>query len=198
LIVKLEVSIPLHSPNKKELAFFLLSGVIIGIPVNIYLHNTAVDIIKGVPPFYLLIISELILAPLIEEFSKMFAYLNRHGETEQSIFRLAVLGGLGFGIAEFLILTFDRGVFFLFNFPGIFFHASAVAITGYGLATHQTLRYYLLAVLLHFLHNFFLFFLTPTNLLVNIVAVAFSVFIVVATYLIASKLQIKTKNQFID
>ncbi|MCW3998109.1 MAG: hypothetical protein NWF10_06020 [Candidatus Bathyarchaeota archaeon] len=194
----MEVTIPLHSPNWKELAFFFLSGVIIGIPVNIYLHNTAVDIIKGVSPFYLLLISELIFAPFIEEFSKIFAFLNRHGETEQSLFRLAVLGGLGFGIAEFIILTFDRGVFFLFNFPGIFFHPSAVAITAYGLATHQTLRYYLLAVLLHFLHNFFLFFLTSTSFLVNIAAVALSVVIVVATYLVSSKLQIKTKNQFID
>ena len=104
-----QVSIPLHSPDWKEMTFFFVSGFIIGIPVNIYLHNNLMDVITGLSPFYILLICELVLCPFIEEFSKVFALLYRHGETEQSLFRLAVLGGLGFGIAEFLMLAFGTG-----------------------------------------------------------------------------------------
>lgn len=186
---KLEIAIPLHTPNLKEKIFFLLSGAIIGIPVNVYLHNSTIDVIKGLSPFYLLLISEIILAPFIEEFSKLFAFLNRHGETQKSLVDLAFLGGLGFGIAEFVILTFDRGIFFVFNVPGIFFHPLAVVITVYGLAMNQTLKYYLVAVLLHFLHNLFLFFISPINLPITILTFIFSMLIVVLSYLISNNLK---------
>ena len=151
-------SIPLHSPSWKEMTFYFLSGAIIGIPVNVYLHNSAVGMIAGLSPYYSLLISELVLAPFIEEFSKVFGLIYRHGETEQSLFKLAVLSGLGFGIAEFLILTFTREMSFVTSFPSIFFHLTATGITAYGIAKKQAMRYYLLAVFLHFINNLFLFF----------------------------------------
>ncbi len=187
----LEDSIPLHSPTWKEMAFFFVSGAIIGIPVNAYLHNNLMDVITGISPFYLLIICELVLCPFIEEFSKVFGLIYRHGETQQSFFKLAVLSGLGFGIAEFLILSFDTRTFFVINFSGIFFHPLTVAITAYGLATNQAFRYYFLAVFFHFLNNLFLILLPS-----NIIALLTSVGIVIITYFIVRKIQNKTKNQF--
>ena len=174
------------------MAFFFFSGAIIGIPVNVYIHNSAVGIIAGLSPYYFLLISELVLAPFIEEFSKVFALIYRHGETEQTFFKLAVLSGFGFGIAEFLILTFTIGSSALINFPGIFFHLTATGITAYGIAINQAFRYYLLAVFLHFLHNLFLFF-SPSILF----GLSTSTAIVVITYFVARKLQNLTKNQFV-
>jgi len=174
------------------MAFFFVSGAIIGIPINVYLHNSAVGIIAGLSPYYFLLISELVLAPFIEEFSKVFGLIYRHGETEQTFFKLAVLSGFGFGIAEFLIITFTIGSSALINFPGIFFHLSAAGITAYGISINQPLRYYLLAVFLHFLHNLFLFF-SPSLLF----GLSTSTVIMVITFFIARKLQNLTKNQFV-
>ena len=187
------VSIPLHSPTWKEKAFFFASGAIIGIPVHVYIHNSAVGMIAGLSPYYFLLISELVLAPFIEEFSKVFALIYRHGETEQTFFKLAVLGGFGFGIGEFLILTFTCGSPFIISIPGIFFHLTVTGITAYGIATNQAFRYYLLAVFLHFVNNLFLFF-SPSILF----GLSTSTAIIVITYLIAHKLQNLTKNQFVS
>ena len=175
------------------MTFFFVSGIIVGIPVNVYIHNSAVGMIAGLSPYYFLLISELVLAPFIEEFSKVFGLIYRHGETEQTFFKLAVLSGFGFGIAEFLILTFTIGSSALINFSGIFFHPLTVAITAYGLATNQAFRYYLLAVFFHFLNNLFLILLPS-----NIIALLTSVGIVIITYFVVRKLQSLTKNQFVD
>ena len=191
-IEKSQVSIPLHSPSWKEMTFFFFSGVIIGIPVNIYFHDALLDMVIGSSPFYLLLISELLISPFVEEFSKVFGLIYRHGETEQTFFKLAVLSGFGFGIGEFLILTFTSGSPFIISIPGIFFHLTATGITAYGIAINQAFRYYLLAVFLHFLHNLFLFF-SPSILF----GLSTSTAIVVITYFIARKLQNLTKNQFV-
>ena len=173
------------------MAFFFVSGAIIGIPVNTYIHNSAIGSIAGLSPYYLLLISEIVLAPFIEEFSKVFGLIYRHGETEQTFFKLAALSGFGFGIAEFLILTFTIGSPFIINFSVIFFHLTVTGITAYGIAKNQAFRYYFLAVFLHFVNNLFLFF-SPSILF----GFSTSVAIVVITYFIARKLQNKTKNQF--
>ena len=39
--------------------------------------------------------------------------------------------------------------------PGVIFHASSAAITGYGIAKKNPLPYYLIAVMLHLTNNFF-------------------------------------------
>lgn len=174
------------------MVFFFVSGAIIGIPVSVYLHNSAVGIIAGLSPYYFLLISEIVLAPFIEEFSKVFGLIYRHGETEQTFFKLAVLSGFGFGIAEFLIITFTIDSSALINFPGIFFHLTVTGITAYGISKNQAFRYYLLAVFLHFVNNLFLFF-SPSLLF----GFSTSVAIVVITYFIMRKLQNLTKNQFV-
>ncbi|TRO49402.1 hypothetical protein E2P47_01340 [Candidatus Bathyarchaeota archaeon] len=192
---KNQISIPLHSPSWKEKMFFFISGAIIGIPVNVYFHSTIIDALIGIPPFYELLISELILAPFIGEFAKLFGLLYRHGETEKSLFNLAILAGLGFGIVEFIILTIDRCMSLFLCFPRIFFHPFAVAITVYGLVKHQTLKYYLVAVLLHFLYNLSIFFIVPESLFATSAAFIISILIVLITYFFAKKLESKTKNK---
>jgi len=68
---------------------------------------------------------------------------------------LGFLTGLGFGIAEFFIYVFIYNVPFFFRIHPIFFHAASASIVAYGISNRVTLKFYFLAVLLHFLNNFF-------------------------------------------
>jgi hypothetical protein len=57
--------------------------------------------------------------------------------------------------------------------PGILFHAASTSITSYGIATGRPIVYYLIAVALHFMTNFFalynsvFFIVTPMGLAVT-------------------------------
>ncbi len=173
-----EVTIPLHKPGVPEKLFFLISGIIVSVPLTLFIENFAL------PPFETIqinptIISALILAPLIEEFAKAYPLFYRHGETERSFITLGALAGFGFAIAEFTTYIligaspFDR-IF------GLFFHTSSTSIVAYGIARKQPLPYYFLAVFLHFAAN--LSALTGLFWLTGILATAIAVIIAWTLY----------------
>ena len=138
--------IPLHKPNLKELAFFFISGIVVSIPFALVFEQlSSVSIV----------LSLVILAPLIEELAKVFPLFYRHGETERSLVTLGILIGLGFGVVEFFEYIFLANVPVIASIPHIIFHASSPAITAYGIAKKNPWPYYLIAVSLHALLNFF-------------------------------------------
>lgn len=143
-----------HRPDLKEKLFFLISGIIVSIPVTLFFGTFAQDLCVVLPVFYATVCSVVIFTPFIEEFAKAYPLFYRHGETERSIFILGFLVGLGFGISEFLIYIFLLKAPVILRIPGIFFHASSTSIVAYGIARKQPIFYYLIAVGLHFLNNF--------------------------------------------
>jgi RsiW-degrading membrane proteinase PrsW (M82 family) len=147
--------IPLHRPNLQEKVFFFVSGIIISVPLTLYL-GTFTDYLCAVSPFslfYVTICTTAIFTPLIEEFAKAYPLFYRHGETERSIITLGFLVGLGFGISEFIVYIVALGAPIPLRLPGLFFHAASTSITAYGIATNRAVRFYLVAVLLHFANN---------------------------------------------
>lgn len=110
------------------------------------------------------IVSVVLFAPLIEEFSKAYPLFYRHAETERSIFTLGFLVGLGFGIAEFVEYIVLLSAPVVVRLPGILFHASLTSIIAYGIGRKRVLPFYALAVSLHLLTNLFSV-LTPYSFL---------------------------------
>jgi RsiW-degrading membrane proteinase PrsW (M82 family) len=143
-----------HRPNLKEKLFFLLSGIIVSIPITLLFETLVGNASTLLPLFITEALLIVIFAPIIEEFAKAYPLFYRHGETERSIFILGFLVGLGFGISEFFVYVFVTGVPILLRLPGILFHAASTSIIAYGIAKRQPIRYYSLAVGLHFLNNF--------------------------------------------
>jgi RsiW-degrading membrane proteinase PrsW (M82 family) len=147
--------IPLHRPDLQEKVFFFVSGIIISVPLTLYIGSFT-DYLCTISPvsiFYVTICTTAIFTPLIEEFAKAYPLFYRHGETERSIITLGFLVGLGFGISEVLVYVLALGVPVPVRVPGLFFHAASTSITAYGIATKRAVRFYLVAVLLHFSNN---------------------------------------------
>lgn len=153
-----EILIKPHKPDLKEKLFFILSGMIVSIPITLLFETFVRNISTVLPLFLSEILLIVIFAPLIEEFAKAYPLFYRHGETERSIFVLGFLVGLGFGISEFLIYVFILNVPVVFRLPGILFHAASTSIVAYGIAKKQPVRYFFVAVGLHFLNNFLAIF----------------------------------------
>jgi RsiW-degrading membrane proteinase PrsW (M82 family) len=154
--IKESIEVYSHYPGFSELLFFLASGFILSVPMTVFFETTAVNYLQGftstkIARFVLIVL----LAPIIEEYSKIFPMFYRHEETEKSLIGLSFLIGLGFGIAEFFSYVFGLGVPFYIRLPVIFFHASSTAITAYDVTKAQTLRYYSLATFLHLINNLF-------------------------------------------
>jgi len=153
------LKIPAHRPDIKEQFFFLLSGMIISVPltlfINTYITNLLVDFLR---PFYVALLSTAVFAPITEEFAKSYPLFYRHGETERSIFKLGFLTGLGFGVSEFFlyVLVYEAPV--SIRLFGILFHACNTSIVAFGLAKKHPLPFYLVAVFLHFSNNFLAIF----------------------------------------
>jgi RsiW-degrading membrane proteinase PrsW (M82 family) len=143
-----------HRPDLEEKLFFLISGIIVSIPITLFFGIFTDNFLKILPTFFAGIISVIVFAPFIEEFAKAFPLFYRHGETERSIFILGFLVGLGFGISEFVLYVFILHVPVYDRLAGIFFHAASTSIIAYGIAKKQPVRFYLIAVGLHFLNNF--------------------------------------------
>jgi RsiW-degrading membrane proteinase PrsW (M82 family) len=139
--------IPIHRPTWRELAFFFSCGILVSIPFTLFFGQTY--------PYLPSLLVVVVLAPFIEELAKVFPLFYRHGETERSIVTLGLLIGLGFGIAEFILYVLFLGVDPLARVPGVVFHASSASITAYGIAKKKALPYYLIAVGLHAVNNFF-------------------------------------------
>ncbi len=149
-----KIIIPLHKPGLKERSFFLFSGIIVSIPITLFVNIFSNHLCFLLPGFYSEVCAVGIFAPFIEEFSKAYPLFYRHGETEKSIFILGFLVGLGFGISEFFLYVFGLGAPVYIRLPGIFFHASSTSITAYGIAIKRPLPFYIAAAILHLSYNF--------------------------------------------
>ena len=152
------IQVPIHIPDTRELFFFFISGVIISIPFTVFFSQFTEVLCIQLGFIYATICSTAIFAPILEEFAKIYPIIYRHGETQRSLFTIAFLVGLGFGIAEFLLYVFVLDVPFIFRIPGLFFHAASTSIIAYGIIIKKPYRFYILAVLLHFANNFFALF----------------------------------------
>jgi RsiW-degrading membrane proteinase PrsW (M82 family) len=168
-------TIPLHKPSLKEKLFFFSSGIIVSIPIATSFEPLFLSLLLSyfsIPTAYATPLLVLVLAPLIEEFGKAFPLLYRHGETKKSVMTLGFMIGLGFGIFEFAEYVLVADVFFVFRLPGIFFHAASTSIVGYGIANKKPIRFYLVAVALHFANNVAAWFAPLFTLILLIFAVA--------------------------
>jgi hypothetical protein len=141
--------IPLHKPSSREKIFFFSSGIIMSVPLTLFIDQFASNILSALPQLYAILVSSVVLAPFLEEFAKAFPLFYRHGETERSIFTLGFLVGLGFGIFEFFVYVFLLGAPIVVRLPAIFFHGASTSITTYGIAKRHTTGFYLIAVGLH-------------------------------------------------
>ncbi len=184
---KAEIAIPLHKPDASEMLFFFTCGVIMSAPLTLFIYQYTNALLVNLDPFTISLISGTIFAPLIEEFSKAYPLFYRHGETERSIFKLALLVGLGFGIVELLTYVLVIGLPLNVRLHGLFFHPASTSITAYGIATKRPLPFYLIAVALHFSANY----LALTN------SIPFSLLIVVATVFASWFLYGKTKEKIV-
>lgn len=160
---KTSVTIPTHKPKLEEMLFFLLSGVIVSIPLTSFIYTFSGNLLTPLPT-YAGIVSVVLLAPLVEEFSKAYPLFYRHAETERSIFTLGFMVGIGFGIVEFVEYVVFFHIPVLLRLPGIFFHASSTSIIAFGIGRKRPLLFYLAAVSLHMLNNLFAY-LGPIYLL---------------------------------
>jgi RsiW-degrading membrane proteinase PrsW (M82 family) len=153
---KPEATIQLHKPNIRELLFFLFSGAVVSVPLTLLIEqNFAGPLLTGLSTIDVALLSVALFAPFIEEFSKVFPLFYRHGETQRSIFKLAIFVGLGFGIVEFITYVTAYGIQIIpARIPGLFFHPASTSIAAYGLATRRPVPFYLAAVALHFSNNF--------------------------------------------
>jgi RsiW-degrading membrane proteinase PrsW (M82 family) len=184
-----EVVIQLHKPDASEMLFFFLCGVIISIPLTLFIYQYTDSLLVGLDPFTIAFVSRAVFAPLIEEFSKAYPLFYRHGETQRSIFNLAVLVGLGFGLVELLTYVSVLGVPLTDRLPGLFFHPASTSVTAYGIATKRPLPFYLIAVFLHFANNYFA--LTRTFPLLG------SIFVVAITVFASWQLRNRTKEKIV-
>jgi RsiW-degrading membrane proteinase PrsW (M82 family) len=174
---KAEVVIHLHKPDASEMLFFFLCGVVISVPLTLFIYQYTDSLLVGLTPFTIALISRALFAPFIEEFAKAYPLFYRHGETQRSIFNLAVLVGLGFGLVEMLTYVSVLGVPMEYRLPGLFFHPASTAISAYGIATKRPLPFYLIAVFLHFANNYFALTLpSPLPLVSSAFVVAITVF----------------------
>jgi RsiW-degrading membrane proteinase PrsW (M82 family) len=168
---KPRISIQMHKPGANELMFFLLSGAIVSVPLTLFIDQYFTGpLLIGVSGADIAVISVALFAPFIEEFSKVFPLFYRHGETQRSIFSLALCVGLGFGIVEFITYVVNYGPQIIpARIPGLFFHPASTSITAYGIATKRPVQFYLVAVGLHLANNLLAVFapiLAPSSVVV--------------------------------
>jgi hypothetical protein len=130
-----------------EKLYFFISGIAIGVPTAIFFEVVFQN-------WFTVFGVATIVAPVVEEFAKASTLFYRFERAGKALVRNGFLAGLGFGVAEFFVYI-ERGVPFLLRLPAIGFHAAGAAIVAYGIYKRDTLKYYLLAVALHFLNNFF-------------------------------------------
>jgi len=63
-----EVVIKLHKPDASEMLFFFLCGVIISIPLTLFIYQYTDSLLVGFDSFTVALISRACFAPFIEEF----------------------------------------------------------------------------------------------------------------------------------
>ncbi len=177
-----------HKLGWRERIFFLLSGIVVSIPITLFLEALDQSFYSFLPIFITTFLSVVIFAPFIEEFSKAYPLFYRYSLSERSLFILGLLVGLGFGITEFCIYVFIYGVPFYVRIPAIFFHAASTSIVAYGIAKNKPAVFYLLAVGLHMSANFF----AVINQIIPAMVVTFF------TYYLSFLLYQKTTNKYLE
>jgi RsiW-degrading membrane proteinase PrsW (M82 family) len=170
-----KITLHLHKPDASEMIFFFLCGVVISVPLTLFIYQYTDALLVGLNPFTIALMSQVLIAPFIEEFSKAYPIFYRHGETQRSLFKLAVLVGLGFGLVEMLTYVTVLGVNLGYRVPGLFFHPASTSLTAYGISVKQPFPYYIMAVFLHLANNYFAL-TSPIALLPSIVIVTITVF----------------------
>jgi len=148
-----EVTIPLHRPSLAEKVFFLLSGVIVSVPMTLFVMQFSDILCIPLPFFYAEICSVAVFTPFVEEFAKAYPLFYRHGETEKSMFVLGFLAGTGFGFSEFILYVATLGAPVPTRLALMAFHSANASITAYGIAVKKPLQFYLIAVMLHLSNN---------------------------------------------
>ena len=182
--------IEIHKPASEEKLFFFLCGVITSVPLTLFFAQFTNFFLSGIDVVYATLISAAGFTPFIEEFAKAFPLFYRHGETERSIFSLALFVGLGFGVVELLTYTLLLGANPIARLPGLFFHPASTSIAAYGIATKRPLPFYLVAVPLHFAHHFLA--------VINPSSIPFSSIITGITVFTSWLLYRRTRKRFID
>ena len=130
-----------------EKLFFFLSGIVVGAPVAFLFEMTS-------HLWFTTFGVVTIVAPFVEEFAKANPLFFRYERPAKSLLLFGFLAGLGFGLAESIVYVLS-GVPFIARLPAIGFHAAGTTIVAYGVFKRATLKYYFVAVGLHFLNNLF-------------------------------------------
>lgn len=86
---------------------------------------------------------------------------------------------MGFGVAEFFEYIFLANVPVVAAIPHIIFHGSSATMTAYGIAKKKSLPYFLIAVSLHIVNNFFAL---TNDLFLGLLA---ELLVLIAVYLLA-------------
>lgn len=128
-----------------ETTFFLLSGIVVGVPVSLFFENIA-------DQWFTTIGVATVVAPFVEEYAKGSLLFFRYERRGRALVTLGLLSGLGFGLAEAALCLY-LGAAFILRLPAIFAHAAMTLIVAYGVHARRTAAYYSLAVVFHFLHN---------------------------------------------
>jgi RsiW-degrading membrane proteinase PrsW (M82 family) len=137
----------------REKLFFLISGIVVSIPVTLFFGALSESFYSFLPLIYSQVLSVIILTPFIEEFAKAYPLFYRYSLSERSLFILGLLVGLGFGITEFFVYVFGYGAPVYARLFGLFFHAASTSLVAYGIAKNRPIMFYLIAVFLHFSYN---------------------------------------------
>ncbi len=154
MLTEQKIAISVHKPELKEKLFFLISGLLVGVPFTVVFSKVSDLLYFAVPALFAQVGSVAISTPFIEEFAKVLPLFYHHGESERSVVNLGILSGLGFGLIAFVLSVFLLGMPFINMFPWIFFHASSAGISAYGIAKRQVIPFFLLSVGLHAANDF--------------------------------------------
>jgi RsiW-degrading membrane proteinase PrsW (M82 family) len=177
-----------HKLDLEEKLFFLISGVIVSIPITIFFGLFSQGLYTHIPLIYAPFLSLVIITPFVEEFAKAYPLFYRYSLSERSLFILALLVGFGFGLTELILYTFALGVPLYARIPGLFFHAATTSIVAYGIAKKKPLIFFILAVFLHASYNLFAIFDAFTMIFM----------ISLITYLISILTYLRTTERYLE
>ncbi len=145
-----------HRPSTGEYIYYFAQGLITSVALTFFFENIARRLVNDffstlLAGFVLIVI----LAPIIEEYFKVYPLFSRHPETARSLIKLGFVIGLGFGVSEFIVYVFLGGVPAVIRIPGLLFHAASASITASGISKNRFLQFYVIAVVLHAANNLF-------------------------------------------
>ena len=136
-------------------SWFFLQGLIGSAFLTIIFENFASGLLLDIlEPQIAKFISIVILAPLIEEYFKIYPLFRRRSGDPRTLILFGFSIGLGFGVAEFLIYVFMVNIPVLIRLPGLLFHGASTVIATMGIIKGDLAKYYTVAVIVHAAINF--------------------------------------------